>query len=159
MFKSGSNNRGVAEVKDINWPQERDHKLPGLWTFIGNIISGYLLCLLTQARKSLNVVGFSLKFHVARSMKLVAGVLGCNNSHFSLLLAAGNVLRGVTSATQWQKFHSYVRHKVSVSILKIWYSPWVPNSNLFNFTFSPGWFWRIVVFICQWAPATLKCFF
>ena len=55
---------------------------------------------MTQARKSLNVVGFSLKFRVARSMKLVVGVLGCNNSHFSLLLAAGNVLRGVTSATQ-----------------------------------------------------------
>ena len=162
MFKSGSNNRGVAEVKDINFIGRRKEITScqvSLWTFIGNILSGYLLCLLTQARKSLNVVGFSLKFHVARSMKLVAGVLGCNNSHFSLLLAAGNVLRGVTSATQWQKFHSYVRHKVSVSILKIWYSPWVPNSNLFNFTFSPGWFWRIVVFICQWAPAKLKCFF
>ena len=55
--------------------------------------------MLTQARK-LNVAGFLLKFRVARYMKLVAGALGCNNSHFSLLLAAGNILGGVTSATQ-----------------------------------------------------------
>ena len=30
---------------------------------------------MTQARKSLNVAGFSLKFRVARYMKLVAGEL------------------------------------------------------------------------------------
>ena len=119
MFKSGSNNRGVAEVKDIMAAGKRSQVArlvcePLLVIF--SVVT-YCTCLLTQARKSLNVVWFSLKFRVARSMKLVAGVLGCNNSHFSLLLAAGNVLRGVTSATQWQKFHSYVRHKVSVSIL------------------------------------------
>ena len=56
--------------------------------------------MLTQARKSLNVAGFSLKFRVARYMKLVAGELGCDKSHFSLLLAAGNILGGVTSVTQ-----------------------------------------------------------
>ena len=47
----------------------------------------------------MNVAGFSLKFRVARYMKLVAGELGCDNSHFSLLLAVGNVLLGRTSAT------------------------------------------------------------
>ena len=55
---------------------------------------------MTQARKSLNVAGFSLKFRVARYMKLVAGELGCDNNHLSLLLTAGNVLRGRMSATQ-----------------------------------------------------------
>ena len=31
----------------------------------------------------MNVAGFSLKFRVARYMKLVAGELGCDNSHRS----------------------------------------------------------------------------
>ena len=44
----------------------------------------------SQARKSLNVAGILLKFHVAGYMKLVEGELACHNSHFSLLLAAGN---------------------------------------------------------------------
>ena len=42
-------------------------------------------------------------------MKLVVGggvELACENSHFSSLLAAGNVLRGGTSVTQSQKFHT-----------------------------------------------------
>ena len=47
----------------------------------------------------MNVAGFSLKFRVAWYMKLVAGELGCDNSDLSLLLVAGNVLRGRTSAT------------------------------------------------------------
>ena len=47
----------------------------------------------SQARKSLNVAGILLKFHVAGYMKLVEGELACHNSHFSLLLAAGNFLR------------------------------------------------------------------
>ena len=48
----------------------------------------------------MNVAGFSLKFRVARYMKLVEGELVCDNSHFSLLLVTGNVLRGGTSSTQ-----------------------------------------------------------
>ena len=39
------------------------------------------------------------------------------------VLTTGNVLRGVTSATHWQKFHTYVTHKVNVCKLKIWFSP------------------------------------
>ena len=42
-------------------------------------------------------------------IKLVVGggvELACENSHCSSLLATGNVLRGGTSATQCQKFHS-----------------------------------------------------
>ena len=84
--------------------------------------------MLTQARKSLNVAGFSLKFRVARYMKLVAGEVACDNSHFSLLLAAGNVLWGRTSATRWQKFHTYVEgvngpnttHKLMI----VWWWPY-----------------------------------
>ena len=84
--------------------------------------------MLTQARKSLNVAGFSLKFCVARYMKLVAGELGCDNSHFSLLLAAGKVSWGRTSATWWQKFHTYVKgvngpnttHKLMI----VWWWPY-----------------------------------
>ena len=32
--------------------------------------------------------------------------LACENIHFSSLFATGDVLRGGTSATQWQKFHT-----------------------------------------------------
>ena len=42
-------------------------------------------------------------------IKLVVGggvELACENSHFSSLLTAGNVLRGGMSATQCQKFHT-----------------------------------------------------
>ena len=49
----------------------------------------------------MNEAGILLKFRVARFMKLVVGgIRGCDNSHFSLLLAAGNVLGGVTSVTR-----------------------------------------------------------
>ena len=60
--------------------------------------------------------------------------------------------------TQRQKFHTdcidgWLHYKSG--------SPWVPNANLFNFSFllsiSNG---QInVVFICKQAPAKLKCFF
>ena len=46
------------------------------------------------------------EIHVAGYMKLVEGELACHNSHFSLLLAAGNFLWRGTSVTQWQKFHT-----------------------------------------------------
>ena len=45
MFKGGSNNRGVAEVKDI-MPQERDHKLPGWFcepSFILLVVTYWIL--------------------------------------------------------------------------------------------------------------------
>ena len=64
--------------------------------------------MLTQARKSLNVAGILLKFHVSGYMKVVAGELASDNSHFSLLLTASKVLQGGTSATQQQKLHCYV---------------------------------------------------
>ena len=34
------------------------------------------------------------------------GALACENSRFSLLIAAGDVSQGGTSVTQWQKFHT-----------------------------------------------------
>ena len=45
MFKSGSNNRGVAEVKDIMATGKRSQvaRLVILLTFVSNTLSGYLL--------------------------------------------------------------------------------------------------------------------
>ena len=57
--------------------------------------------------------------------------LACENSLFSTLLAAGDVPRGVTSATQRQKFHTDdVTQCYIINLVR-----GVPNANLFNFTF------------------------
>ena len=57
-------------------------------------------------------------------------VVACENIRFSSLFAAGDVSRGGTSATQWQKFHTddadQFLHKKSGS-------HGVPNINLSNF--------------------------
>ena len=57
--------------------------------------------------------------------------LACENIRFSSLFAAGDVSRGGTSATQWQKFHTddanQCLHNKSGS-------HGVPNINLSNFT-------------------------
>ena len=56
--------------------------------------------------------------------------LACENSRFSSLLAAGDVSRGGTSATQRQKFHTddvnQCLHNKSVCL-------GVPKANVFNF--------------------------
>ena len=58
--------------------------------------------------------------------------LACENSRFSSLLAAGDVPRGGTSATQRQKFHTdHVNQRLHNKSGK----HGVPNANLFNFTF------------------------
>ena len=59
-------------------------------------------------------------------------MVACENSHFSLLVAAGDVLPEGTSATQQQKFHNddinqFLHNKSG--------SHGVPNANLFNFMF------------------------
>ena len=54
------------------------------------------------------------------------------NSRFSSLLAAGDVSRGGTSATQRQKFHT---DDVNQCLHNKSGSHGVPNANLFNFTF------------------------
>ena len=58
-------------------------------------------------------------------------VLACENIRFSSLFAAGDVSRGGTSATQWQKFHTddanQCLHNKSGS-------HGVPNTNLYSFT-------------------------
>ena len=64
-------------------------------------------------------------------MKLVGGELACENSHFFLLLAAFDILKGETSGTQQQKFHTDV---VNQCLHNKSSSPWVSNANLFNFT-------------------------
>ena len=58
--------------------------------------------------------------------------LACENSRFSLLLAAGNVSRGGTSLTQRRKFHT---DDVNQCLHNISGSHGVPQPNLFNFTF------------------------
>ena len=58
--------------------------------------------------------------------------LTCKNSHFSSLLAAWDVSRGETSATQRQKFHTV---DVNQCLHNKSGSHGVPNANLFNFTF------------------------
>ena len=47
---------------------------------------------------------YNLNFHV---VVYVCALLACENIRFSSLFAAGDVSRGGTSATQWQKFHTY----------------------------------------------------
>ena len=57
--------------------------------------------------------------------------IACENIRFSSLFAAGDVSRGGTSATQWQKFHTddanQCLHNKSGS-------HGVPNTNLYSFT-------------------------
>ena len=69
-----------------------------------------------------------------------------------------DILWGGTSATQRQKFHTdcidgCLHYKSG--------SPWVPNANLFNFSFLLFIIFKClnVVLICKQAPAKLKCFF
>ena len=52
------------------------------------------------------LAGLWLRFQVAGCMKLVGRELAYENSHLSLLLIAWDVLRGGTSRTQRQKFHT-----------------------------------------------------
>ena len=82
-------------------------------------------------------------------MKLVVGggvELACENSHFSSLLATGNVLRGGTSATQCQKFHTddinQCLHNKSSTVIGF------QMQNLLNFTFLLVDFVKCCV-ICQ----------
>ena len=67
-------------------------------------------------------------------MKLVGGELhvAWENSHFFLLLAAFDILQGGTFGTQQQKFHT---DDVNQCLHDKSGSPWIPNSNLVNFTF------------------------
>ena len=58
--------------------------------------------------------------------------LACENSRFASLFAAGDVLRGGTSATQRQKFDT---DDVNQCLHNIPGSYGVPHPNLFNFTF------------------------
>ena len=101
MFKSGCNNRGVAGVKDI---VKFIHTFSGyLWLLEKDLV----LEVFADTGQEVIECGRDLvKFHVAEYVKPVAGELACNNSHFSLLLVGGNILRGRTCATQWQKFHT-----------------------------------------------------
>ena len=69
---------------------------------------------------------------------------------------AGDVSPGGTSASQRQKFHTddvnqYLHNKSG--------SHGVSNANLFNFMFLLVDFGNFFVFICEPAPAKLKCFF
>ena len=75
-------------------------------------------------------------------------LLACENIRFSSLFVAEDVSRGGTSATQRQKFHTDDANQCLDNKCG---SHEVPNIYLSNFT--------CVVFICQLAPAKLKCFF
>ena len=59
-------------------------------------------------------------------------MVACENSRFSSLLPTGDVLRGGTSVTQWQKFHT---DGVNQCLHNKFGSHGVPNANVFNFTF------------------------
>ena len=60
------------------------------------------------------------------------GELACENIRFSSLFAAGDVSRGGTSATQWQKFHT---DDANQCLLNKSGSHGALNANLLNFTF------------------------
>ena len=75
----------------------------------------------------------------------------------SLLLAAGGVSQGGTSAIQRQKFHT---DDVNQCLHNKSGSHGVPNANLFSYTFLLVDFCEVLrVFICERAPAKLKFFF
>ena len=57
--------------------------------------------------------------------------VACENICFSLLFAAGDVSRGGTSATQWQKFHT---DDANQRLHNKSGSHGVPNTNLYSFT-------------------------
>jgi len=80
--------------------------------------------------------------------------VACENSRFSLLLDAGGVSRGGTSATQRQTDDvNQCLHNKSGSHGAL-------NANLFSYTFLLVDFCEVLlVFICERAPAKLKCFF
>ena len=65
---------------------------------------------------------------------------------FSLLLATGDVLRGGTFVTQPQKLHT---DDINQCLHNNSSSHWVPNTNLFNFTFLQGPIWPLWPFACQ----------
>ena len=57
--------------------------------------------------------------------------LACENIRFSLLFATGDISRGGTSATQWQKFHT---DDANQCLHNKPGSHGIPNTNLSNFT-------------------------
>ena len=59
-------------------------------------------------------------------------LIAYEDSHFSLLFAAGDVLHGGMSVSQQQKFHT---DDVNQCLHNKSGSHRVPNANLFNFTF------------------------
>ena len=63
------------------------------------------------------------------------------DSHFSSLFAAGDVLHGGTSVSQRQKFHT---DDVNQCLHNKSGSHRVPNANLFNFTYLPGDFGKVL---------------
>ena len=73
------------------------------------------------ARKNNNTAKFFVSLNIA-----------CENIRFSSLFAAEDVLRGGTSATQRQKFHT---DDANQCLLNKSGSRGVPNVNLFNFRF------------------------
>ena len=76
--------------------------------------------------KKINNIFFNIPLFFMKDAKNLA----CENIHFSSLFAAGDVWRGGTSATQWQKFHTddpnQCLHNKSGG-------HGVPNINLSNF--------------------------
>ena len=87
--------------------------------------------------------------------------LACENSRFSSLIAAGDLSRGGTSATQRQKFHT---DDVNQCLYNKSGSHGVPKANVFNFTFPLVDFGKVLCSsgnqtVWKRAPAKLKCFF
>ena len=89
MFKSGCNNRGVAEVKDIVATEKRSQVARlVLWTFI-HTFSGYLLNFrkifssgnVCWHRPGSHWMWQGFRWNFVLYMKLVAGELACDNSH------------------------------------------------------------------------------
>ena len=82
-----------------------------------------------------------MKSNVYKNLKLnhsiyvhvpILPLIAYEDSHFSSLFAAGDVLHGGTSASQQQKFHT---DDVNQCLHNKSGSHGVPNANLFNFTF------------------------
>ena len=142
MFKSGSNNRGVAEVKDIMATGKRSQVARlVLWTFI-HTFSGYLLNFrkifssgnVCWHRPGSHRMWQGFRWNFVLYMKLVVGELACDNSHFSC--SSPLAMFCEEERLQLSDRNSILVSDISQCLhIKNLVQSLVPKSNLFNFTF------------------------
>ena len=116
VFISGSNNIGVADIKDIMATGKRSQ--------VARLVCESLLVILSlvtyrilekdlvlelegyEVIYTVHLTGLWLRFHAGGYEIIWWALLACENSCFFLLLAAFDILKRGTSGTQQQKYHT-----------------------------------------------------